>query len=273
MPVYKTPPHYLKDAINSILNQSFSDFELLILDDCPEDDREEVIKSFQDKRIKYFKNDKNLGIASSRNKLVELAKGEYLAVMDHDDLTIQKRFTEQVKVLDSHPEIGVVGCWIERFPLKKVAKYPEHNKEIEEYLMQGCGIPHTGAMIRKTVLKNVRYEKEFSPSEDYALWCRLLGKTEFYNIQKVLMKYRSYEGNTSKRQADKMIIATKKIQAFVRGKHLDIWQNVCDNAPHMVRMKLFGLIPCGKFVQKGSKRKGILRYLPFITTKMKLEIK
>ena len=273
MPLYKTTPLYLKEAIQSILNQTFTDFELHILDNCPEDTREDVVKSFQDKRIKYFKNKKNLEITPSRNKLIDLAQGEYLAIMDHDDVALPERFSEQVKVLDARPEIGVVGCWVERFPDVKVAKYPEHNKEIEQYLMQGCAIHHTGAMIRKSVLRGIRYEEEFSPSEDYALWCRLIGKSEFYNIPKVLMKYRWSEGNTSKSQAGKMDKATQKIHTFVRKEHEDIWEETSENAPHKVRMKLFGIIPCGKFTQMGNKRKGILKYIPFITTKMKLEVK
>ena len=271
MPIYKTNPQYLEDAIQSILQQNFTDFEFLILDDCPENDREEVVKSFKDNRIKYLKNERNLGITPSRNKLIDLAKGKYLAIMDHDDVALPNRFAEQIKILDTYPKIGVVGCWVERFPSSKIAKYPEQNQEIESYLMQGCGIPHTGAMVRKSVLGKIRYEEKFSPSEDYALWCRLLGKTQFYNVPKILMKYRWYEGNTSKKQSDKMAKATQKIHDFVRKEHFDIWQNVCEHVPHLVRMKLFGLIPCGKFVQIGNSRKGILQYLPFVTTKMKLE--
>ena len=268
IPIYKTGTEYLREAIESILNQTFTDFELLILDDCPEDNRTDVVKSFKDNRIKYFKNEKNLGITPSRNKLIELAKGKYLAIMDHDDVALPERFAEQVKILDSHSEIGVVGCWVERFPAKKIVKYPENNGEIELYLMQGCAIPHTGAMIRKSALGKIRYEEEFSPSEDYALWCRLLGETEFYNIPKILMKYRWYEGNTSKKQSNKVVDAAQRIHTFVRKVHPDVWQDVCENISHLVRMKLFGIIPCGKFVQNGNKRKGLLKYLPFITNEI-----
>lgn len=274
VPIYKTNPDYLKEAIQSILNQTFADFELLILDDCPEDTREEVVKSFQDKRIKYFKNEQNLGITPSRNKLIDLAQGEYLAIMDHDDVALPERFEEEVKVLDTHPEIGVVSSWVERFPNKKrIFKNPENNDEIEQYLMQWCVIAHTAAMIRKSILDNIKYEEEFSPCEDHALWGRLIGKTKFYNIQKVLMKYRWHESNTSITQSDKMDKATRAIYGFIRKAHPDIWKKVCENAPHTVRMKLFGFIPFGRFIQKGDKRKGILKYFPFITTKMKLEKK
>ena len=188
-------------------------------------------------------------------------------------MALPNRLAKEVAFLDKHNEIGVVGCWVERFPNEKIIKYPEHNEEIERYLMQGCAVSHTSAMIRKSALGKIRYEEKFSPSEDYALWARLLGKTKFYNIPEVLMKYRWYEGNTSKSQADKMLSATKEIHAFVRKDNPSVWQSVCENMPHLVRMKLFGIIPIGKFSQKGNKRKGVLKYLPFITTKMKQEVK
>ncbi len=275
MPVYKTDKKYLREAIESILSQTFEDFEFLILDDCPNDDRKEIVKSYNDPRIKYFKNDQNLGITPSRNKLIEISTGEYLAIMDHDDISLPTRFEEQVKFLDDHPEVGVAGCWVERFPNTKIAKYPENNKNIEQYLMQGCGIAHTAAMIRKSILtdNNIQYEEKFSPSEDYYLWCNLIGKTQFYNIQKILMKYRIHKNNTTKTQHDRMSKATKAIHQFVRTTYPDIWREVCQNASHIIRMKLFGIIPLGRFRQNGNARRGILKYLPFITTNAKLEVK
>ncbi len=270
MPVYRTEPAYLKEAIESVLHQTYPDFELLVLDDCPKDLRESIVKSFKDKRIKYFKNEKNMGISQSRNKLLALAQGEYIAVMDHDDIAMPTRFSEQVKILDENPKIGVVGSWVERFPATKIAKYPEHNQDIERYLMQGCAVAHTAAMVRKSILKNVQYEEQYSPAEDYCLWCRLIGKTEFYNVPKVLMKYRWYEGNTSKAQATKMSKAADAIHSFVRAEHSNIWQEVCENVPNIVRLKLFGAIPCGKFIQHGNKRKGVWKWLPFIRMKTKI---
>ena len=273
MPVYKTNVGYLTEAITSVLNQTFTDFELVLLDDCPEDDREKVVKSLTDKRIKYFKNEKNLGITRSRNKLIDLAQGEYLAVMDHDDMALPDRFAEQVKVLDTHAKIGVVGCWMEQFPRKKISRYPQSNRDIEYHLMRGCAIPHTGAMIRKSALGDIRYDEKFSPAEDWGLWCALLGKTQFHNVPKVLMKYRWYRDNTTHRQAEKMAQATRKLRSLVRKMHPDILDKAQHHAPYIVRMKLFGIIPCGRFVQIGNRRRGLLKYLPFIQTKMKLEIK
>lgn len=273
MPVYKTNPEYLKEAIQSVLEQTFSDFEFLILDDCPLDDRESVVKSFKDPRIKYLKNDTNIGISPSRNKLVQLARGKYLAIIDHDDIALPTRFEEQVKVLDTYSEIGVVGGYTELYPQTRTVFFPQTNEQIELYLMQGCAVAHTGAMMRADILPDNPYEVEFSPAEDYALWCRLIGKTKFYNIPKVLMKYRIHDNNTTKTQSDKMSAATRAIHEFVRAKHPDIWKNVCQNTPHLIRMKLFGLIPLGHFRQIGKDRKGILKFLPFITIKAKQEVK
>ena len=204
MPVYKTPESYLKEAIESILNQTFTDFEFLILDDCPEQSVERIVKFYRDERIKYYKNEKNLGISASRNRLMDLAKGEYLAVMDHDDIALPERLAKEIAFLEAHSDVGVVGTWYERFPNKKVKKKYVINSQIERDLMSNCSILHPSAMIRKSVLleNNIRYEAEFSPAEDYMLWVRLIGKTKFANIPKVLLKYRDYAGNTSKIQAD-----------------------------------------------------------------------
>ena len=86
---------------------------------------DEVVKSYKDKRIRYIKSTQNTGISEGRNKLMRLAKGKYFAVMDHDDVCLPSRFEEEVNVLDKHPEIGVVGCWVEKFPVTKIVKYPE----------------------------------------------------------------------------------------------------------------------------------------------------
>ena len=152
MPVYKTNEKHLRDAIESILNQTFTDFEFLILDDCPDDSREEIVKSYKDKRIKYSKNAKNLGITPSRNKLIEMSKGEYLAVMDHDDISLPTRFEKQVKYLDENKDIGVVGSHVKFMVKNKLRKRPVDDADIKLSLMGGCAITHPASMIRKSVL-------------------------------------------------------------------------------------------------------------------------
>ncbi len=233
MPVYKTPENYLREAVESILNQTYTDFEFLILDDCPDKPVEQIVKSYKDKRIKYTKNPKNFGISDSRNKLIDMAQGEYLAVMDHDDVSLPERFAKQVAFLDLHKEIGVVGTWYERFPDSKIKKRYVIDSQIKRDLMYNCSILHPSSMIRKSVLlqNNIRYKAEFSPAEDYALWIQLIGKTKFANIPEELFLYRRHQSNTSKLQLTKMLEVSKQIRNYNQQIHPDLYSSAtrCTN--------------------------------------------
>ncbi len=212
--IYKTKAEYLKECLDSILAQTFSDFEFLIVDDCPEDKEcEKIIKFYTDKRIKYYRNEKNLGISGTRNRLLDLAQGEYIAVMDHDDVSLPTRFEKQVAYLDAHPECGVVGSWYKKIPDGKIKKKKEHNGQIIAALKNSCPILHPSSMIRKQVLDDneIHYKAEYTPTEDYALWFDLVGKTKFHNIPEVLFEYRDHSHNASKEHAQEMINLRQKI--------------------------------------------------------------
>lgn len=221
MPVYRTNEEYLREAISSILAQTYSDFEFLILDDCPEDDRELIVKSYKDRRIKYLRNETNMGISESRNKLVDMARGEYLAVMDHDDVSLPERLEKQVNYLDAHPDVGVVGCWTDVFPDNKGLYFPSDDFKIKSLMMNICAVVHPSSMLRKSVLieNKIRYEKEYSPAEDYKLWCSLMEFTRFYNISEVLFRYRSHDHRTSVLQKKTMREVTEEIHAIMRNKY------------------------------------------------------
>ena len=245
MPIYKTDEQFLKEAIESVLAQTFTNFELLILDDCPEDTRENLVKSFKDKRIKYIKSNENSGIARARNKLINMAKGNYLAVMDHDDISLPTRFEKQVTALDEDPNIGVVGCFAKSFPDGNLYKFPKDDFEIKKLLMGTCAIMHPASMIRKSVLtnNNVFYEEMYSPAEDYRLWLRLIPFTKFYNIDEVLFCYRFHENNTSKKQSSKMRDATKKLSNEIKVKYPVLYQAYLDDRTQISRWRLLGIIP------------------------------
>lgn len=152
---------------------------------------------------------------------------------------------------------------------------PESNDGIEKYLMEGCGVFHPSAMVRADVLKKyaVKYESDFTPAEDYALWCRLIGKTKFHNIQKVLMKYRWHKTNTSKLQNDKRLLAVKAIHNLLKKEQPKLWEKVHHSGSYIVRGKLFGVLPILKMKQLSDKKPKFLKYLPFIKIKIKLEVK
>ena len=204
-PIYNTNPSHLREMIESILNQTFTDFEFLILNDSPQNTEiEKIVKEYakHDKRIKYSKNEKNMGITPSRNKLLKMARGEYIAIFDHDDISIPERLALEADYLDKHPHIGVVSGWAHYFgdEYDNICKTPEYDSQIRTYLTENCWVLHSAAMVRKSVLdeNNIEYEEFYTPAEDYRLWARLMDVTHFYNFQRVLINYRWFENNTSR---------------------------------------------------------------------------
>ena len=256
MPVYNTREDHLREAIESILNQTFSDFEFLILNDASTDENvEQVVKSYHDVRIKYAVNEKNLGISRTRNRLLEMARGEYLAVVDHDDVSVPDRLAEEVAWLDANPETGIVGAMIESIyddGEKRIIEFPENNADIEKKILWKNCVMHPVCMIRKSVLKEhgVSYESLFSPAEDYMLFCRLIGKTEFHNLQKILLYYRNHSNNTSHLQSQEMSDAAMIIQNFARCKNPELWEFAKLNLFRKIRFYLFQKFPLVKIEER-----------------------
>lgn len=258
LPVYNTPEPYLRECIESILNQSLADFELLIINDASTDENvEKVVLSYADTRLVYEKNAVNLGISETRNRLIDKARGQYLAVMDHDDVSLPKRFEYESAYLDAHPDVGVVSCQVLQFPRSARPRHPENDKEIRLAFMRSCAIVHPACMIRKSVLTDneIRYEKEFSPAEDYALFARLLTKTKFHNLSEVLFRYREHAANTSKTRADEMQRATYAVQSILQVGNPVLYNEFLLSAERVGRVRLFGFVPFVKTVSRGGKTK------------------
>lgn len=248
-PIYNTNPTHLREMIESILAQTFSDFEFLILNDSPDNKEiEKIVLAYakRDKRIKYSKNSKNMGITSSRNKLLKIAAGEYLAIFDHDDISVPTRLEQEVKYLDSHQYIGVVSGWIQDFGLSTfLHSSPEFDTDIRIAMTDNCCVWHTAAMVRKSLLvdNNIEYEEFYSPAEDYRLWARLMNITQFYNIQEVLVKYRTFVEQTSFKQKSRMDVGHRAVQLEIINKfpaYYDAWLK-SDLCTTRFRLSLFGL--------------------------------
>ena len=195
LPVYNTPEDYLREAIESILKQTYTDFELIIINDGSTNNAESVIRSYTDERIRYFKQD-NRGLIDTLNCGISICRGAYIARMDADDISCAERFAEQVNILDHHPQIGVVGCWIKYFPKEDVKHFKEYPRYLD--LLGDNVIAHPAVMIRKSVLDrfDVKYAN-YLYAEDYELWSRLIRCCEFYNIQKILLNYRKHPASIS----------------------------------------------------------------------------
>ena len=270
---YNTPEQYLREAIESVLNQTFPDFELIVLDDGSTNaDIERIVKSYSDDRIRFYKNERNTGISAARNRMVDLARGEYLAVIDHDDVSLPRRFEKQVAYLDAHPDTGVVGGQAEFIPAGKVKKRPVDNESIKILLMRQCAIFHPSCMIRKSVLEKtgVRYEKRFFPAEDYALFCRLIRHTDFYNIPDVLLLYRKHKTNTSAVQSEKINRATVAIQNFARSQNPELAAIADTECGTVETFRLFNVLPVFS-IRKKRNRKTLLLFgfLPVFSAKTK----
>ena len=244
LPVYNTKEAYLRECIESILQQSYRDFELIIINDASTDAHvETVINSYDDARIRYYKNENNLGISETRNKLVDLSRGEYLAIMDHDDVSLTDRFKKQVAYLDEHPEIGVLGTAHREIPKNKTVIPPEDNEGIEEAMMLGCALLHPTTMIRKSVLEDtgLRYDKEYFPTEDYNLYLHLLGKTHFGCLPEVLFLYRKHESNTTKKETRQIRSIEERVFGYLQSEHRSLWDKVQFKYPRLVKVKIFGI--------------------------------
>lgn len=254
MPIYNTHEGYLRAAIDSILNQTFEDFEFLILNDSPDNQKiKECVLSYKDKRIKYFENDANMGISKSRNKLVDLSRGEYLAVFDHDDISLPRRLEQEVTYLDTHKDVGVVSGNFYYMSTGRKTNYPLDNLSIKIQLMMTCIISHSCCMIRKSVLKshNIAYEEQYSPAEDHMLMLKLLDKTMFAILPAALLKYRDSENNTTHRQLDKMIDKINMVRCYAYREfpylaqqwHPLELQKYLKKNRKLNKYKLFGFIP------------------------------
>ncbi len=249
MPIYNTNHEYLQRAIESILNQTYTDFEFIILNDSPENTKlGEIVHGYNDSRIRYIKNDKNMGISQSRNKLIELSWGEYLAVFDHDDISHKTRLEKQVKFLDENPYVGVVGAWAHWFGDKDfVRQNPQFDTDIKICLTDVCAIMHTTAMIRKSVLtdNNIWYEEEYTPAEDYRLWGQLMPYTSFHNLQETLVEYRCVGDNTSHRMKTRQTIVHESIKIQICNK-FPAYRAAFNKTRRRFRIRLFGKIPLVK---------------------------
>ncbi len=205
LPVYNGE-NYLAQAIQSLLNQSFTDFELIVINDCSTDATEEVIRSFSDPRIVYAKNERNMHLIYSLNKGLDLAKGKYIARMDHDDIALPDRLKKQVEFLEAHPEVMVLGTLIERFSDQGrsfLPKFPFEADDVAVSMLFFNPISHPSAMFRSWPVKahGLRYNPDIFNAEDYALWWDMRQFGEIKNYPEVLLRYREHANQITRAQA------------------------------------------------------------------------
>lgn len=217
LPVYKGEA-YLENAISSILQQTFTDFEFIIVNDASPDRSEEVVNRFNDGRIKYYKSDTNLGLVGALNKGISLSSGKYIARMDQDDFSFPDRLKKQFEFLESHPGYIIAGTQVTVLGTGHLKKYPSTNEEIKVALLFGSPFAHPAVMFRRSVLvdNKLTYEEQFRHAEDFGLWMRLSSLGKMINLDYVGLDYRVHETQYTQVFSDR----TRDVHYAVRDEYL-----------------------------------------------------
>jgi glycosyltransferase involved in cell wall biosynthesis len=212
----------VKNTIESVLEQSFKDFQLLIIDNASDDGTYELLIDYEkkDKRVKIVRNEKNMGQTYSLHKGMELAEGKYIARIDADDLMHKDRLKKQFEFLENNPEYGVCGSWVQFITDDDrkafIIKTATSDNALRVIQRIGCGIYHPAAMMRRELLikNNIKYDESLKMAEDYDMWRQILSVSKGLNLPEVLLLYRRGNSNDSKSH----IYETRKEDRLVREK-------------------------------------------------------
>jgi len=213
MPVYNCEL-YIKEAIESILNQTFSDFEFLIIDDASTDLTPSIIKSYNDSRIKLIEKPDNSGYTNSLNYGLSIANGDYIARMDGDDFSFPERFHKQISFLDSNRDVFLCGTSYHIMERDKNIILPESHENIKSALLKANCIVHPSVMFRNSRdnKSSVCYDSLKEPAEDYDLWVRLLTFGKLYNLPEILLNYRVHDSQVSQKRNDEQKNAALEVR-------------------------------------------------------------
>lgn len=192
MPTYNVAS-YVKEAIESVLQQTYRDFELLVIDDCSTDSTVEVARGFEDPRMCIVQNEKNVGLAENLNRGLGRIATEYVARMDGDDIAEPYWLEHEVAVLDSHPEIGICSGGFQRFGTSSsLVRFPERHEDCMANMLFECSVIVPTFRMNLCREYGLRYRTEAFPAEDYRFWAECIRKTKIYNLQETLFHYRMH---------------------------------------------------------------------------------
>lgn len=216
MPVYNAGS-FLAECVDSILSQTFTDFDFLIYNDGSTDQSRNIIDTYQDARIKATHSHENKGYVYWLNIGLSQAKGDYIARMDADDISHPERLRKQIEFLESNQDVGACGTQLSIIGSGNQIKKPVSDQEIRWWFFKGTPLAHPSVMMRSSVVRanKLLYNPELRPAEDYDMWWRMAAFTKLHNLDEVLLQYRIHEQqeSTSKQALQWMNHQTSK-QAF-----------------------------------------------------------
>ncbi len=213
MPVYNVSA-YLGEAVNSILRQTFTDFELIILNDGSTDQTEDIILSFSDDRIRYIKNEHNSGLIFTLNKGIDMARAEWLARMDGDDISDPERIEKQWLYINDHPGTKVLATRVRLIDEQGTPKGRWKEDElmispsaIRAFLPKNNCIAHPSIMINTGLIRQYRYDKSQLHTEDYDLWLRLAAdKIQIHKIGEPLLYHRIHTSSVTRNDQENVFL-------------------------------------------------------------------
>ncbi len=226
---------FLAEAVESILDQDFQDFEFIIIDDGSTDGSAVELDSYQrrDTRVQVY-HEAHSGLVSALNRGCELASGKYIARMDADDVAMKDRLAQQVKFMEAYPQVGLLGAsveWIDATgnPLF-TSTYPTGNDELKDELLlrRRCVFWHPTALLRRDVLaKTAGYRSNVIGAEDYDLWLRIAEISELANLEQVVLKYRIHSGQVSIQQRTQQTRGTLAAQLAAKRRKDGLLDPLC----------------------------------------------
>ncbi|MBU5636449.1 glycosyltransferase [Geomonas sp. Red69] len=215
MPVYNGEL-FLREAIDSILAQSFAEFELLVIDDGSSDASAAIAASYADSRLRLIQNGANLGLIETLNRGIELARGEYILRMDCDDVSLPERLRKQVDFMDRFPEVGVCGVWYLEFgpKLRRITRCAADHESIRCGTLFNPVVGHPSVILRRKLLleHGLRYDPAYRHAEDYQLWSQALQHCRFANIPEVLLHYRVHPGQVTAQHARQQMESAGRVR-------------------------------------------------------------
>ncbi len=260
MPVYNTEK-YVWEAISSILSQTFSDYEFIIIDDCSSDNTYNICKEYSEKdsRVKVYKNKYNIWVVKTRNELFKKVdnSSKYIAIMDADDISNPDRLLKQYQFLEKNKDISVLWWSIEIIDYNSEViwyrKYPNNFKKVSSSILKKSPFAQPSVMIRKIdLLKVWYYNIDFERCQDYELWFRFFDLWyKLTNIDDYLIKYRVFEWQWKSKHLKLTLKNTIKIQSkyIYKKKYFNINSFIYHNLlkiitifPNSVILKLFKIL-------------------------------
>ena len=215
---------YIESAIKSVLKQTFADFELLVFDDCSTDGTAARVQALADPRLRFFQNSRNLGRAGTDNAAIPYVRGEFIAKMDGDDLCHPERLARQVAYLNSHPEVNMVGSWMQNFGASTyLNRYPATPAAAQVLTLFTPPIGNPSVMLRASLLRegNMRYNATLRQAEDYDFFARYLRELRIVTLPEALMQYRVPAAADTHRAA--ILSERAGVASEVRARLLSDW--------------------------------------------------